>query len=242
MPWYGDLHPLTYFRAHSQPWYTPECVAAIAHRNHYFKIYHRLGTLDSKRLFSVARNRCKRVLENAKQRYAGPVANSIATQRLGSRDFWRIANSVLNHNKSSIPPLFHGPEVLTSPLDKANLLAENFARNSTLKDEGHSLPAFPSRTDIEVPDPLITPMKVARIIHTLDASKATGPDGIPVIVLKMCSPELSPILAKLFNMCVSSSVFPSSRKVASVVPISKGAGEHSDPTNYRPISLLPIVS
>ena len=43
-------------------------------------------------------------------------------------------------------------------------------------------------------------------------------------------------------MCVSSSVFPSSRKVASVVPISKGAGEYSDPTNYRPISLLPIVS
>ena len=229
-------------RAHSQPWYTPECAAAIAHRNHYFKTYHRLGTLDSKCLFHDARNRCKRVLEEAKQHYANSVAGSIATQRLGSRDFWRIANSVLNRNKPSIPPLFHGPEVLTSPLDKANLFADNFVRNSTVSDEGHPLPAFPPRTDNEVSDPLITPKKVARIIHTLDASKATGPDRIPVIVLKMCSPELSSVLAKLFNMCLSDSVFPSSWKVASVVPIFKGAGERSEPTNYRPISLLPIIS
>ena len=56
-----------------------------------------------------------------------------------------------------------------------------------------------------------------RTIHSLDASKATGPDGIPAIVLKMCSPELSPILAKLFNMCFTVSVFPSSWKVASVL-------------------------
>ena len=229
-------------KAHSQPWYTPACAAAIAHRNHFFKKYHLLGTLDSKRLFREARNRCKRVLEDAKQQYANSVACSISTQRLGSRDFWRIANSVLNRNKSSIPPLFHGPEVLTSPLDKANLFADNFVSNSTLNDEGHPLPPFPSRTATEVSNPLITPKKIARIIHTLDASKATGPDGIPVIVLKMCSPELSPVLAKLFNLCLVDSVFPSSWKVASVVPVFKGAGERSDSTNYRPISLLPVIS
>ena len=58
--------------------------------------------------------------------------------------FWRIANSVLNRNKSSISPFLHGPEVLTSPLDKANLFADHFVSNCTLNDEGHPLPAFPS--------------------------------------------------------------------------------------------------
>ena len=34
----------------------------------------------------------------------------------------------------------------------------------------------------------------------LDSSKASGPDGILVVVLKNCEPELSQILAELFNM------------------------------------------
>ena len=43
-------------------------------------------------------------------------------------------------------------------------------------------------------------------------------------------------------MCLAVSVYPSSWKVASVVPVFNGAGEHSECTNYRPISLLPIIS
>ena len=221
--------------AHSQPWYTPACAAAIAHRNHFLK-YYLSGTLNSKRFFHEARNRWKRVLEDVKQHYANSVAGSISTQRVSSRDFWPIANSVL---KSSIPPLFHGPKVLTSPRGKSNLFADKFVSNSTLNDEGHILPAFPSSTTTVVSNPLITPKKIAR---TIFASKATGPDGIPAIVLKMCSPELSPIVAKLFSMCLAVSVFPSSWKVASVVPVFKGGGERSESTNYRPISLLPIIS
>ena len=44
---------------------------------------------------------------------------SITSQKLGSRDFWRIANSVLNKGKYAIPPLFNGPEVLSFASDKA---------------------------------------------------------------------------------------------------------------------------
>ena len=67
---------------------------------------------------------------------------SITSQKLGFRDFWRIANSVLNKGKSALPPLFNGLEVLSSASDKANLLAENFCKNSNLDDSGISLPVF----------------------------------------------------------------------------------------------------
>ena len=40
------------------------------------------------------------------------------TSQLGSCEFWRIANSVLNKGKSAIPPLSNGPEVLLSAPDK----------------------------------------------------------------------------------------------------------------------------
>ena len=74
---------------------------------------------------------------------------TITSWKLGSQDFWQIANSVLNKGKSAIPPLFNGPEVLSSASDKAKLFAENFSKNSNLDDSGISLPVFPSRTDLK---------------------------------------------------------------------------------------------
>ena len=49
----------------------------------------------------------------------------IISQKLGSRDFWQIANSVLNKGKSAIALLFNRLEVLPSESDKAKLFAEN---------------------------------------------------------------------------------------------------------------------
>ena len=65
---------------------------------------------------------------------------SIDSQKLGSRDFGQIANSVLNKGKSVIPPLFNSPEVLPSASDKPKLFAEYFSKNSNLDDSGISLP------------------------------------------------------------------------------------------------------
>ena len=59
------------------------------------------------------------VLEAAKLTYANKTRESITSKKLGSRDFWQIADSVLNKGKSAIPPLYNGPEVLSSASDKA---------------------------------------------------------------------------------------------------------------------------
>ena len=48
-------------------------------------------------------------------------------------------------------------------------------------------------------------------------------------------------LTKLFNKSLRSGKFPSDWKVARVVPIPKG-GDLENPANYRPISILPILS
>ena len=49
---------------------------------------------------------------------------------------------------------------------------------------------------------------VEKVIMNLDSSKASGPDCIPVMVLNNCELELSYILAKLFNICLTESCFP----------------------------------
>ena len=76
----------------------------------------------------------------------------------------------------------------------------------------------------------------------LYSSKASGPVCIPVVVLKNCEPELSYILAKLFNKCLKEPYFPDCWKVFSVVPVFKNVGERSIAKNYRPVSLLSVVS
>ena len=79
---------------------------------------------------------------------------------------------------------------------------------------------------------------VKKVITNLDSSKAPGPDCIRVVVLKNCEPELSYILAKLFNKCLKESCW----KVSSVVPVFKNVGERSTAKNYHPVSLLSVVS
>ena len=82
---------------------------------------------------------------------------------------------------------------------------------------------------------------VKKVIMNLDLSKASGPDHIPVVVLKNCEPDLSYILAELFNKCLKESCFPG-WKFSSVVPLFKNVGEKSTAKNYRPVSPLSVVS
>ena len=218
------------------------CAAAIVHRDPFFRLYQQNKSSESKVKFRQASNRCKRVLETAKLAYATKTKESITSQKFGSRGFWQIANSVLNKGKSAIPPLLSGLEVLSSASDKAKLFAENFFKNSNLNDSGISLPVFPSITNLKLHNTSITPKMVKKVITNLDSSKVSCPNCIPVVVLKNCEPELSYILAKLFNMCVKESCFPDCWKVSSVVPIFKNVGERSTAKNYRPFSLLSVVS
>ena len=227
-------------KPHSSPWFSAACCAAIILRNHLFHLYQREKSSDSKVKFRQGSNRCKRVLEAAKLAYANKTKESITSQKLGSRDFWRIADSVLNKGKSAIPPLFIGLEVLSAASDKAKFFAENFSMNSNLDDSGISLPVFPSRTNLKL-HISVTPKMVRKVVMNLNLSKAYGHDCIPVVVQKNCEQELSYILAELFNKCLKESCFPDCWKVSSVVPVFKNVGERSTTKNYCLVSLLSVV-
>ena len=181
--------------------------AIIVHRNPFFHLYQQNKSSESKGKFRQASNRCKRVLEAAKLAYANKTKDSITSQKPGPRDFWQIVNSVFNKGRSAITPLFNRPEVMSSASDKAKLFPENFSKNSNLDDSGISLPVFPSRTNLKLHNISITTNMIKKVIMKLDLPKASGPDCIPVVILKNCEPELSYILAELFNKCLKESCF-----------------------------------
>ena len=114
----------------------------------------------------------------------------------------------LNKDKSAIPPLFNGLDVLSYASEKEKLFAENFSKNSNVVDSGISVPVFSSRNNLRQHNISVTPKMVEKVIITLDLSKASGPDCIPVVLLKDSESELSHVLAELLNKCLKESCFP----------------------------------
>ena len=82
---------------------------------------------------------------------------------------------------------------------------------------------------------------VKDILEILKTSKSTGPDGINPLILKKTAEAIAPTLTKLFNYSLRTSEFPSTWKTAQVTPLFK-SGDPSSTKNYRPISILNILS
>ena len=66
-------------------------------------------------------------------------------------------------------------------------------------------------------------------------------DGLGPKSFKLAINSLSPIIAILINKSIHTGQFPNEMKCAKVFPIFKG-GNKSDPSNYRPISILSTIS
>jgi len=75
----------------------------------------------------------------------------------------------------------------------------------------------------------------------LDISKAAGIDNIKAVFLKDGASILGKPIAKLCNLSIKLSTFPDKCKVAKLKPLFK-KGSKTEPKNYRPISLLPLIS
>ena len=83
--------------------------------------------------------------------------------------------------------------------------------------------------------------KVLKIMTNIESSKAAGADKLSGRFLKDGANILAKPISALWNLSISQGVFPSACKVAKMKPIFK-KGKKTDPSNYRPISLLPSIS
>ena len=89
--------------------------------------------------------------------------------------------------------------------------------------------------------PFISENFVRSSLQQLSTRKATGLDILSSYFLKTAAPFISPSFTAVFNLSISSGVFPDLCKTAKVSPLHKD-GSLFDQSNYRPIPVLPIVS
>ena len=87
----------------------------------------------------------------------------------------------------------------------------------------------------------VNPDKMLKIIENIDSKKATQHGDIPVRIIKENKFIFSKVLSEIFNFHIDSNTFPNGLKKADIIPIYK-KDDPFDKTNYRPISILPVLS
>ena len=156
--------------------------------------------------------------------------------------FWKYHKSILHRRSSLNPIITFNNCTAKSPKEKAELFNTYFcsvfraAKTAMNSDVSISLITFSSQlSDITISE------EVATYLCNSDISKATGPDGIPSRILKECSAIIAQSLCSLFNHSLHSGTVPIDSKSANVTPVHKKEKKELA-TNYRPISLLSVIS
>ena len=220
----------------SLPWINKQILQAILKRNTFYRKLKGNGDYSALCKYKSLRNKVVSLLRQAKNKFS---------ENLNSADqkvFWKTVK-MLNNTTSSIPTLTTQSGVkAVSSSDKASILNEYFFScfNTCLpplSEENH-IHSTPSSCPKSF---LIAEEYVATVLLNLDVSKSTGVDGISAKMLKQTALSIAPSLTKLFNLSITTGCFPEDWKIVRIVPIPK-VDNRSSPANYRPISILPIIS
>ena len=91
------------------------------------------------------------------------------------------------------------------------------------------------------PELLCTEDDILDLLRSLDVTKANGPDGISAVMLKATAPNIAKGVMILFIKSIQHEDVPKKWKTSSVIPIPKD-NDTCQPSNYRPISLLSVLS
>ena len=123
-----------------------------------------------------------------------------------------------------------------------NIVASLKQKSILLKNFAWQFPAsITKKTESVFKFQFVTNMDVEKIIKSIKRSKATGIDDLPPGLIKDAADVLSVPLSHVINLSLDTGQFPQEWKAAKIIPLHK-SGSTKSFDNYRPISVLPIVS
>ena len=170
-----------------------------------------------------------------------------------SKLLWNVINGLLrkSHDKSGITRILCNNEIIE---DKGKI-CETFNRhfveagkrvqNTIIKDTNGRKAVDPctyvQRVDQNMSFKRISEGEICKIVLNLKLKTSSGIDGVSNMLLKKLVNVIKGPLCFLCNMSLQSGIFPRIFKTAKVVPLHKG-NDIEILDNYRPISLLPVIS
>ena len=235
----------------NQPrWFTNDLYNEINKRDNLLKRARRTQNKQDWSAFKLVKNKVTRKLRNAKEQY---FKTQFSKNQKCPKKLWSLIKDLskdTKNNDDSVPIADENNNLIKDD----HSIAERFNRffvdvykrliKSTPVLHYDALPGPPDKSNSQIENliPQITPSEVNDYLLSIPTHKATGIDGLGARVLRIAAPEISCSIAKIINHCIETCTFPSQWKIAKVKPLFKNQGNKQDIQNYRPISILPILS
>ena len=213
------------------PWITKEIENAIHLRE-------KLLERGNREEFKKQRNLVTSLLRKARKKY---IIESVTTGD-NNRSAWKAINLLTNKNSSKTSTSLNDitPDKLNQHF--SSVADKIITSNKTNLNDLEELKQFcESKNSEPLNIPYLSVYEVYNSLLKLKQSKSRGMDGIDGKILKIAAPIISDSLTYIYNKCLEKNIFPKAFKIAKVVPLHK-SGSKNDPTNYRPISLLSVLS
>ena len=228
-----------------KPWITRGIRVSIRVRDKLLRKSTRTKSDNLYQEYKLYRNLITRLKKNSFNNY---YKDKFKVNFKNRKKTWETVNEITNHKVRKRTQILSmkgkNGQVFRKNKEIANCLNEHF--NSI----GHKLaskitPTISENTTLEPPDNSIYMFdtfdeEIRKLIDRLKINKAPGLDGINNYIIKISAIAIIPTLVNLFNSCMSIGFFPDKLKIANIVPLHKG-GDRTDASNYRPISLLPLL-
>ena len=197
--------------------------------------------------YKKARNRVNSMVRQAKRNYFQKLAGS--QKDIGA--MWRAVNTLTRHKRSVntkfpsqlTPDVLNDFFVSVAPETLKKLQTTHI--DESVYDIPDELKTFCNRQN---PDsaifsiPMLAVHEVGKLISKMDEKKSVGLDSVNVQLLKLSLPYTVEPLTYIYNLCIQKDTFPSGFKTAKVIPIPKTKDMSNSPSDYRPISILSILS
>ena len=231
------------------PWITKEIIDIMKERDNILKAAKRDKISTLWNTYKSLKNKVTHLMKIRKREY---FSNLILRSNNNSKSVWKCLKDILPTSSEISPHVINvnGANV-TDSTSIANAFNDFFTTNAVniTKDiprppyckEGYQIicNANDDCSQFTI-QPILLDFVIKEIDH-MSIDKATGEDGISCKILKLSKHVIAQSLTDIINKSLNTGVVPRAWKLARVVPIFK-SGDTSCLNNYRPISILPIVS
>ena len=225
----------TTVKKNPSPWITRNIKKEMDRRNRLFRFYRRNPSSASWNIFKAQRNRVVWLQRKAKFDYFHRLVDRNSHPSVFWNTLKRTTSSSSTDNWSSFNSDF------TSIANTLNTHFESVScTNAPPPNIVHATQSASTSTSSLSLSPT-TPEWCERTLAGLKPRCASGLDGIPSSTLIAGRSVICYPLSSIINSSIASSHFPFSWKCASIKPLHK-SGDRATPSNYRPISLLPVPS
>ncbi len=218
-------------------WFNPEAKHLLNCTRTARKKFKRSPTLGKQRQLETLENQLGLACTSAKSHYLQHLVDTFSSNPKAL--YSHIAE--IKGRKSDQGMLIMNGVAVTDPTTRARIFNEFF--HSTFSVSSFALPPLD-----EMPTPsaqlssiIIDTSDVYQALTNLDPTKAAGCDAMPPRLLRHCATSLTDPVTHLFFTSLQTGTLPEEWIIHKITPVPKG-GCKTDPTNYRPISLLCILS